>query len=304
MTASLLAGVLESAMDAIITVNAQQEIILFNQSAEKMFGWSRQDVLQQPLERLIPGRFGQNHAVQLNAFGAMGKTSGRMGCLNTVTCGLRANGEEFPAEISISQVDTPKGKLYTAIVRDITELHASQAHLKLLEASISHLNDVVIITEAESVDGLGERIVFVNAAFERHTGYSREEVMGKTPRLLQGPLTQRPELDRIGAALKKWQPVRAELINYTKSGKAFRVEVDIVPIADAKGRFTHWVSVQRDVTERKQAEQALVDSERRYATLCASAPLPMWGFDHAGGLHEGICDGRAAKAETGLFQGA
>ena len=283
ITASLLAGVLESAMDAIITVNAQQEIILFNQSAEKMFGWSRKEVLQQPLERLIPGRFGQNHVLQLNAFGAMGTTSRSMGYLKTVTYGLRANGKEFPAEISISQVDTPEGKLYTAIVRDTTELHASQAQLKLLEASISHLNDVVIISEVEPVDGLGERIVFVNAAFERHTGYSREEVMGKTPRLLQGPLTQRPELDRISAALKKRQPVRSELINYTKSGQAFWVEIDIVPIADARGWFTHWVSVQRDVTERKQAEQALVDSERRYATLFASAPLPMWVFEQTGG---------------------
>ena len=283
ITASLLAGVLESVMDAIITVNAQQEIILFNQSAEKMFGWSRQDVLQQPLRKLIPERFGKNHGLQLNAFGAMGTTSWSMGGVKTVTNGLRANGEEFPAEISISQVDTSEGKLYTAIVRDITELHASQTHLKLLEASISHLNDVVIITDAESINGLGERIVFVNAAFERQTGYRCEEVMGKTPRLLQGPLTQRSELDRISAALKKWQPVRAELINYTKNGRAFWIEVDIVPIADAKGWFTHWVSVQRDITERKQAEQALVDSERRYATLFASAPLPMWVFDHAGG---------------------
>ena len=283
ITASLLTGVLESAMDAIITVNAMHKIILFNRSAEKMFGWSRQEILQQPLEKLMPQRFRPNHVVQLEQFGATGRTSRSMGRLSTVIYGLRANGDEFPVEVSISQVDTPEGKLYTAILRDITELHASQAQLHLLEASISHLNDVVVITEAEPVSAPGPRIVFVNAAFERHTGYSREEVMGKSPRLLQGPLTQRTELDRIGAALKKWQPVRAELINYTKSGQPFWVELDIVPIADAKGWFTHWVSVQRDVTARKQAEQALVDSERRYATLFASAPLPMWVFDQAGG---------------------
>ncbi|NDP63222.1 PAS domain S-box protein [Polaromonas sp.] len=283
ITASLLAGVLESAMDAIITVNARQKIILFNESAEKMFGWSRQEVLQQPLERLIPGRFRHNHAGQIDQFGTKGTTLRSMGNLATVIYGLRANGDEFPVEVSISQVDTPEGKLYTAIVRDITGLHASQARLKLLEVSISHLNDMVVITEAEPVGVPGPRIVFVNAAFERHTGYSREEVIGKTPRLLQGPLTQRTELDRIGAALRNWQPVRVELINYTKSGQAFWVEIDIVPVADAKGCFTHWVSVQRDVTERKRAGQALVDSERRYATLFASAPLPMWVFEPAGG---------------------
>ena len=157
--------------------------------------------------------------------------------------------------------------------------------MRLLETSISHLNDMVVITDAEPVDEPGPRIVYANAAFERHTGYSRAEVLGRSPRLLQGPRTQRRELDRIAAALRKWQPVRAELINYTKSGQAFWVEIDIVPIANAnananaKGWFTHWVAVQRDITGRKLAEQALVDSEQRYAALFASAPVPMWVFD-------------------------
>jgi len=281
ITASLLAGVLESAMDAIITVNQRQEIVLFNQAAEKMFGWLRQEVMGQPLEKLIPQRFRPGHAGYVKQFGVTSTTARGMGGAVIMIHGLRANGEEFPIDVSISQVETPGGQLFTAIVRDITDRQAAQAQLKLLETSISHLNDMVVITEAEPVGEPGPRIVFVNAAFERHTGYSREEVMGQSPRFLQGPLTQRAELDRMGVALRAWQPVRAELINYTKSGQAFWVELDIVPVADAKGWFTHWVSVQRDITARKRAEQALVDSEKRYATLFASAPVPMWVFDLA-----------------------
>ena len=283
ITASLLASVLESAMDAIITVNPQHEIVLFNQAAEKMFGRLRQEVMGQPLEILIPQRFRPHHAGYVEQFGATGATARSMGSVAIMIHGLRANGQEFPVDVSISKVETPGGLLFTAIVRDITDRQAAQAHLMLLEASISHLNDMVVITEAEPVQAPGPRIVFVNAAFERHTGYSRQEVMGKTPRLLQGPLTQRTELDRIGAALAKWQPIRTELINYTKTGQAFWVELEIVPIADGQGCFTHWVSVQRDVTARKQAEQALVDSEKRYAALFASAPVPMWVFDPASG---------------------
>ena len=283
ITASLLAGVLESAMDAIITVNERQEIVLFNQAAEKMFGWLRQEVMHQPLEKLIPQGFRLQHDRYLEQFGATGFTARSMGSAAVVVQGLRANGQVFPVDVSISQVQTPGGRLFTAIVRDITDRQSSQAQLRLLEMCITHLKDMVVITEAEPVSEPGPRIVFVNAAFERHTGYRREEVVGKSPCFLQGPLTQQNELDRIGEALRKWQPVRAELINYTKTGEAFWVELDIVPIADAKGGFTHWVSVQRDVTERKRAEQALVDSERRYATLFTSAPLPMWVFDQAGG---------------------
>ena len=166
-------------------------------------------------------------------------------------------------------------------LQDITAQRDSREHLRLLETSVSHLNDIVLITEAEPQGEPGPRIVFVNDAFERRTGYSREEVLGKSPRFLQGPKTQRAELDRISAALKQWQPVRAELINYRKNGEEFWIEMDIVPIADTKGWFTHWVAVERDVTQRKLTEQALMESEHRYAALFDSAPVPLWVYDES-----------------------
>ena len=273
---AMLAQVLESFMDAVITVNPQQKIVLFNQAAEKMFGWSRREVLGQPLEKLIPSRFRPAHGEQVAQFGATGATLRRYGEPAATVYGLRSDGHEFPVDVSISQVSTPGGKLFTATVRDLTEVQAAQAQLRLLETSISHLNDMLVITEAEPFDEPGPRIIFVNAAFERHTGYSREEALGRTPRILQGPLTQRCELDRISVALKKRQSVRSELIHYTKSGQVFWVELDIMPVANAQGWHTHWVSVQRDITERKRAEQALSDSEQRYAALFASAPVSMW----------------------------
>lgn len=130
----------------------------------------------------------------------------------------------------------------------------SQEHLNLLETCISCLNDIVLITEAEPFDEPGPKIVFVNDAFVHRTGYSRTEAIGNTPRMLQGPKTQRVELDKIRNALMKWEPVRAELINYTKAGEEFWFELDIVPIADKQGQYTHWIAVERDITERKLAE--------------------------------------------------
>jgi diguanylate cyclase (GGDEF)-like protein/PAS domain S-box-containing protein len=140
-------------------------------------------------------------------------------------------------------------------LQDVTDRRRSAEQLKLLEKAVASLNDMVLITEAEPVDKPGPRIVFVNDAFERKTGYSREEVLGKSPRILQGPDTQRAELDRIRQALNAWQPVRAELINYTKNREPYWVELMIQPIADEQGWFTHWVSVERDVTERRSAEE-------------------------------------------------
>ena len=272
----ILAQVLESVTDAVISVNPQQDVVLFNQAAEKMFGWPRHEVIHQPITKLIPPRLRPDYIKKMAQFGVTDSTARHSGQSVVTFYGLRANGQEFPIDVSVSKVDTPQGMLFTAIVRDILAEQAVQAQLRLLETSISHLNDALLITEAEPLDEPGPRIVFVNAAFERQTGYSRAEVMGKSPRLLQGPLTQRSELDRISASLKKWQPIRSELINYTKSGDAFWVEMDIVPVAGPQGYFTHWVSVLRDISARKQAERALVDSEQRYAALFASAPVSMW----------------------------
>ncbi|WP_395055525.1 PAS domain S-box protein [Polaromonas sp.] len=164
-------------------------------------------------------------------------------------------------------------------LQDITEKHDSQEQLRLLGTSISRLNDIVLITETSPLEEPGPRIVFVNDAFVRRTGYSREEVLGRSPRFLQGPKTQRAELDRIGAALKQMKPVRAELINYRKNGEEFWLDLDIVPIADDRGQSTHFVAVERDITRRKLAEQALINSEQRYAALFESAPVAMWIVD-------------------------
>ena len=143
------------------------------------------------------------------------------------------------------------------LTRDITERMESEQQLKLLGTAMADLNDIVLITEAEPLQDEGPRIVFVNDAFERRTGYTREEVLGKTPRILQGPHTDREVLNQIRQRLKQWKPIHAELINYSKSGEEFWVELTIAPIADSTGWFTHWVSVQRDVTERVLAKNAL-----------------------------------------------
>jgi PAS domain S-box-containing protein len=142
--------------------------------------------------------------------------------------------------------------------QDITQRHAEQAQLRLLETAVSRLNDIVIIAKAEPSGESGPRIVFVNDAFERYTGYSRHDALGNSPRLLLGPKSQCAELDRIHAAVKKWQPVRAEIVSYTKAGQALWLEIDIAPIADESGRFTHWVSVGRDITERRRQQEEIL----------------------------------------------
>ena len=103
-----LAGLLDSAMDAIISVDESQRIVLYNRAAERMFGWSADEVRGQSLDMLIPSRFRGAHGEQVRRFGATGTTSRRMGSEN-VLFALRKNGSEFPIDASISQLNTPEG---------------------------------------------------------------------------------------------------------------------------------------------------------------------------------------------------
>ena len=115
-----LLGVVNSAMDAIITVDAEQRIVLFNAAAERMFRCSRDQAMGRSIDAFIPARFREGHRQHVQRFGTMGVTSRSVGALGAIS-GLRADGEEFPIEASISQTDVAGKRLYTVILRDITE---------------------------------------------------------------------------------------------------------------------------------------------------------------------------------------
>ncbi len=137
------------------------------------------------------------------------------------------------------------------------------SRLQLLESILHNASDAILVTEAEPVDLPGPRVVYVNESFTRMTGYTPADVIGKTPRILQSSRTDRAQLDKIRVALERWEPVQVELINQRKDGEEFWVEIHIVPIADETGWWTHWVSVQRDISARKQAEeQTRLNAER------------------------------------------
>jgi PAS domain S-box-containing protein len=169
-------------------------------------------------------------------------------------------------------VRNAQGQVYrvAGIAEDISDRRKKEDWLLLLESVILNANDAVVITEAEPVELPGPHIVFANDAFARMMGYSREEVIGKTPRILQGPKTNLETLKSLKEGLKRFEPVRAELVNYRKDGGEVWIELSIFPVGSPTGHYNYWVGIQRDITLRKQNEaevQQALTQERELSEL-------------------------------------
>lgn len=148
-------------------------------------------------------------------------------------------------------------KILPVTLENAIKTSTANERLRLLESVVVNANDAIIITQAGK-DPLATKIVYINEAFTQMTGYTMAELEGKSSAIFRGPKTNQQVLDIIRQSLAKNQPIKAEMINYTKTGKAFWVEINIVPIFDTEQQVTHYVSIQRNMSKRKKAEQQLI----------------------------------------------
>ncbi|WP_264520562.1 PAS domain S-box protein [Flavobacterium sp. N1994] len=142
-------------------------------------------------------------------------------------------------------------------MQDISKKKEEEVRLKLLESVVTNTNDAIVIKEAVPSDESGRKIVYVNNSFTRMSGYKPEEIIGKTHQLLQGPNTDKKELALFYKSLDNWKPCEITIINYSKEGKEYWVNLSLNPVTNEKGEYTHWISIERDVTERKKQEKEL-----------------------------------------------
>ncbi len=154
-----------------------------------------------------------------------------------------------------------------ALMENSGESSPINDQLRLIKSVFTNAHDSIVITEAEPSEWPGPKIIYVNPAFTNVTGYTPEDVIGNTPRIVQGPKSDRETLNRVRQALNNFESIDVELINYRKDGSEFWVEMTIVPITDATGWCTHWMAIQRDITERKTLEAELLKALNREREL-------------------------------------
>jgi PAS domain S-box-containing protein len=255
--AAKFAGLLHSAMDAIISVNESHRVVLYNRAAESVFGWKAEQVLGQPLEMLIPDRFHAVHAAHVNRFGNTGVSSRHMGA-STVVYGRRASGEEFPVDASISQLATTDGKLFTVILRDVTaKVRAAQENARLI-ARLSGLLDsamdaIIAIDESQ-------RIVLYNRAAETVFGWRADDVMGQPlekliPERFRPAHAQHIRRFATMGVTSRRMADGTVLHGQRASGAEFPIEASISQLDTDEGKLL--TVIVRDISEKVRAQEEL-----------------------------------------------
>jgi PAS domain S-box-containing protein len=256
-----LAGVIGSARDAIISIDEQQRIVLFNNAAERMFLFPAEDAIGQPLDRFIPERFRAAHHLRVEGFGetpATGRSTGGLGA----RYGLRADGEEFPLEASISQIDSDGLKLSTFILRDTSERTRAEEVLRE-QTRILDLAPILI-------RDLSDRIVLWNTGAEQMFGWTADEALDKISHTLLHTQYPRP-LEEIKARVLAHGHWEGELVHVRKNGERIVVATRWVLHRDKQGQPKAILAVNNDVTEHRRMEEAERSSELRYRRLFESA---------------------------------
>ncbi|HYN16063.1 MAG TPA: PAS domain S-box protein [Terriglobales bacterium] len=250
-----LATIVESVMDAIITVGDDQRIVLFNKAAETIFRCPSEEALGKPLDTFIPERFRASHREHIQRFGHTGVTSRSMSS-PSVLVGLRADGEEFPIEATISQVGGDEEKFFTVVLRDITARKQAEEKQSQLAAIVESSDDAII---SKTLEGI---VVTWNNAAERMYGYCAQEIIGK-PISILFPADRLAEGDQVLASIRRGERVEHfETTRVTKDGRLLNVALTVSPMRDANGTIIGASTIARDLTQIKMAEQALRNSEK------------------------------------------
>jgi PAS domain S-box-containing protein len=190
---------------------------------------------------------------------------------------LKSNGKYAAVSNRATIVRDNNGRALRMIglLKDITKQRQEEEQLRLLESVIKYTNDAVIITDAKP----HKPIVFVNEAFTKITGYTLSEVYGKNPKIFQGPNSDKDAIQKIRTAIELFEHCEVNTINYKKNGEEYWASISISPIKNNKGVCTHWIAIERDITDQKNAEQELKTQKKFTDDILNNLPSDVAVFD-------------------------
>lgn len=236
---------LEQALDAVVCIDEENKVTLFNAAAEKLWGYTRQEVLGRNVKMLVPKEIQSHHDGYVNANRSTGKDK-IVGTSREVKI-ERKDGSMLWGQLSLSKIKLREKTLYTAFVKDVTEEVARRTEREMLSLVANETDNSVIITDPYGL------VEYVNQGFERITGYSFAEVKGKKPgTFLQGKDTDPDTVQRIRQRIKEKKPFYDEILNYSKTGEPYWISLSINPVFSETGELKNFISIQANITQVKQ----------------------------------------------------
>src|SRR6267143_6251370 len=250
-----LRAIIDTALDALIGINAQGIIIDWNPRAEVIFGWARGEALGQKLaDLIIPSRYREAHERGLQHFLRTGEGLALNRSIEVV--GLRRDGTEFPVELSICPLKRGETYVFNAFLSDITERKRAEENRIRMASIVESSEDAII---GKTLDGI---VKSWNRGAERMFGYTADEVIGKPIGLLI-PQDRREEESQIIERVKQGEHVsHFETVRRRKDGKDIDIALTISPIEDGEGRAMGFSEIARDITEHKSLEAQLRQSQK------------------------------------------
>ena len=242
---------------AVIATDLQSNVIYWNREAERIYGWSSAEAMGKNIVNLTPAEATHEQAVKLMKKLSRGDTwSGAFFV-------KRKNGRNFLAYVTNSPILDSKGRLIgiVGVSRDITERRQAEETLQTLSSAVEQTIDTIIIADREGT------IEYVNHAFEAMTGYTAEEVLGKTPRILKSGIKGAKHYQAMWKTILSGKVFRGEFVNKKKNGQLFYELKTISSIFDKNGIITHFVATGVDISKQKHTEEALFESEKLYRSL-------------------------------------
>jgi PAS domain S-box-containing protein len=234
-------ALLDSVVEGTVFVDVDGRIMHVNRQAEDMFGFERTELINQPVEVLVPKRFRDVHVKHREGYTADPRPV-PMGIGREVV-GRRRDGEEFLIELSLSPIELETGPGVLALVTDISDRRRVEEERRLLSTAVEQSAQPVWITDDEG------SFEYVNPAFERITGYTREEVLGLNPRILKSDIYEGSFYEKMWNTLKAGRVWESKLVNRRKSGGLYKQVATITPVRGPSGTIAHFVAVAREVTQ-------------------------------------------------------
>ncbi|MEZ2225050.1 PAS domain S-box protein [Microcoleus sp.] len=264
---------IEKNADGMAIVNKRGLVAFVNPSAEALFNCKAEELLgKEFFGVLVVEGSACDIEMEADIIPQVGNTDRTgMRVVQTEVKAIRKDKENAVVEMRVVETEWEGEMAYLATLRDITDRKRTQEILWLYDRAMAATSTGIVISDATKPE---HPIVYCNPAFESITGYQRQEILGKNCRFLQGIDTDPAALEIIRQALQTQSECQVILKNYRKDGTAFWNALSISPVRDRTGKLTHFIGVQRDITERKKVEENLHISEaqsREQATKLAAA---------------------------------